>query len=112
MKNQDSPAWVAGAPTRSQPGDASAPRQPGNSEGTQRPRRPRAPQFGSDRRSQRDRDGTRPGSARPAAGVERHGAFDDNAGSNADDNRGNRERRKATQDRRQSWHDISKEALR
>lgn len=70
----------------------------------QRPRRPRAPQFGSDRRSQRARDDARslPSQVAVAPG---HAPED-----GIDDSWGNRERRKGIADRRQSWQ--SKEAHR
>lgn len=99
-------------PSSPTPFDAEGTRglEPGNhaparpTDALQRPRRPRAPQFGSDRRGQRTRDATR---SLPLQVAVAPGHAPETV---LDDNRGNRERRKGIADRRQSWQ--SKEAHR
>ena len=62
---------------------------PGQGESSHRQKRPRAPQFGSDRRDQRGAD------------ARHHG--DASSRTNSGGGSGPSERRKVTQDRRQSW---------
>lgn len=69
---------------------------PDRGETAHRQKRPRAPQFGSDRRNPRDTDAHRPKSAR-------HRGDANGLPRNAADGNQPSERRKATQDRRQSW---------
>jgi len=63
--------------------------KPGQGESAHRQKRPRAPQFGSDRRDQRDGEAKHHGDA--------SGRTNSGSGSRPS------ERRKVTQDRRQSW---------
>lgn len=72
---------------------------PNRGEAAQRQKRPRAPQFGTDRRNPRELDARRPKSAR------HHGAPDglpQNIPQNGGGGNYAAERRKATRDRRQS----------
>ena len=76
--------------------DGNRANNPTQGEAAQRQKRPRAPQFGTDRRGPRDLDARRPASARhhgDADGLPRH------SGTNTPQP----ERRKATRDRRQSY---------
>lgn len=73
---------------------------PNRGETAQRQKRPRAPQFGTDRRNPRDLDARRPKSARhhgDADGLPQNMPQDGGGGGNYA-----AERRKATRDRRQS----------
>ena len=80
--------------------------RPAEGEAAQRQRRPRAPQFGTDRRNQRDLDARRPKSAR-------HHGDADGVAVHAPQSDSNVERRKANEDRRQSWsQNVRKEAVR
>lgn len=103
-KHQSSPPSFADGNSGYQSENATRAGHPAQGEAAQRQRRPRAPQFGSDRRSQRDIDAGRPKSAR------HHGDADGLARFPEAD--GNRERRKATQERRQSSQPVRKEAVR
>jgi hypothetical protein len=78
------------------PQDGGRAASPLQGEAAQRQKRPRAPQFGTDRRGPRDLDARRPDAARhhgDANGLPRH----------TDTGAQKPERRKATRDRRQSW---------
>lgn len=69
---------------------------PDKGETAHRQKRPRAPQFGSDRRNPRDTDARRPKSAR-------HHGDANGLPQNSSDGSQPAERRTAKQDRRQSW---------
>lgn len=76
--------------------DGNRANNPAQGENAQRQKRPRAPQFGTDRRGPRDLDARRPEAARhhgDANGLPRH----------AESGTSRPERRKATRDRRQSY---------
>jgi len=105
-KHQSPPSSFADGNSAFQSENAARSGHPEQGEAAQRQRRPRAPQFGTDRRNQRDLDARRPKSAR-------HHGDADGLARFAPEPAGNTERRKTTEDRRQTWtQNVRKEALR